>query len=831
MSDFEFVEQSNENMQSIATPTNATATPTNATTTPTNATATPTNEQLNTTMDEKTNSPMLIGIDCVGFTINLHNNIVNFIIESADALKLLDGRITNNQIDRKEKRIILTTRFQPADSALFNQLVDHSIYDIEKLIDIIQQAMQYFNNYDISRKMQNFINRYVWGVSTNADVWHRLVSKPDYNLNLFKTRTLPYFHIESKEWVKANNDALLSNYPSELIRAASKRDGTTTLNSDQVEFSDEINMATRNNNFLEWNLLPVEQYPDLDKLMKIIQTIHDIGLKNFAVILFTKFLIAPNTSHIIFEPKMWAIFEPIMASNKDIEEIIRYACCYAMYILRQEETIMFTQVNLKYRVLVTLEQAASLPSFSSAHMERDPYITQLTDDSRLSDSIPFYTRGYRKINSRAEFNRRFNIATGGAFKNVDLRKLGAAITGSILIPCVHKNPLEAGFEDVDWCLTRGTIKTPFPYMVDTLETAADKEFWAYLETYYPSYVSLTNADYQSQVLKKEEYRTPDEDIHYEKDTEVPATVFSPASNEIKTSDSTHDNQRNTPHTNQRNAEPVSRPAPTSNQSHSAINPNETERKPIQPTVDYNQLADIDISITCRDFETFTTNALSLYEQIKDNCSHRGPVYIKEVRTLNAVKYKIYGPGIPRPMDIFRIPYEPVKMVKKFHVHAVKMYYDNDITMFRSCVACLLSGVGESYKWFSCNKVPADVLLKYAQRGISIILNKIERDALSNYIEQSDRWGVMLRYFQLDAKKIYCCVTSNHPFFRPDIHGSGVRLGLREFKRDLTTQYNNSLVVSIPRSNFTFGDLPIKDNNTFHEPNYITIMNYLMQVAL
>ena len=57
----------------------------------------------------------------------------------------------------------------------------------------------------------------------------------------------------------------------------------------------------------------------------------------------------------------------------------------------------------------------------------------------------------------------------------------------------------------------------------------------------------------------------------------------------------------------------------------------------------NQLADIDISITTRDHDTFKHNTIQLYEAIKKNCEHRGAVYINEVRTLASIKYKIYVP--------------------------------------------------------------------------------------------------------------------------------------------------------------------------------------------
>jgi hypothetical protein len=158
------------------------------------------------------------------------------------------------------------------------------------------------------------------------------------------------------------------------------------------------------------------------------------------------------------------------------------------------------------------------------------------------------------------------------------------------------------------------------------------------------------------------------------------------------------------------------------------------------------------------------------------------------------------------------------MVKKFHIHAVKMFYDGDVVLFRSCVVCLLSGVGETYKWFSCNKVPADVLLKYAQRGFSVILNSNERSAISNYISGHSRWGPMLEKINMSSNEIYCCVNSRHPFFRPGLYSSGIRMGLRNFERDASNVYPNILVVTTPKQVFSYGEVITHDNKKIYPPN-------------
>lgn len=730
-------------------------------------------------------SDVNIPVECIGYKIIIKNNVHNMVLKEKTATKYLKKLKITQNIDNTKKTITFTLSFTKNDNHIFNKLLDNSSIDITSLTIALDSAYQYFEDYEVSVKVQTQINKYINSIGKNELTWTGLFEKPDYNLCLYKNRTLPFFNIECKDWVKSNLDAMKQDYPSEIIQAVSKN----KKNENVDEYEEELKtIVTKNNNFLEWVLLSINEYPDMSQLVYRVLTLNKIGLKKHALALFLRLLLSPKECHIIKEVSMWDLFKPMM-SNKYIESIIQYCYCYAMYILRQEETIMFSQVNEKYRVLFTLDQAANLPTFENAHIERDPYVLQLTDDTRVSDCIPFYVKKGRSINNRDKFNRRFHLATAGAFKDVNLKEIGASITGSILIPCVHTSPLEKGFEDVDWNRDRLTTSTPFPFMCDTPDNSEDFAFLNYLEYYYPSYVSLTDKDYTEQVLKKAEITVKKSDVEVQYDND---DVVKPVTTTIELA---------------------------------AINNSvqlEVENKSVKPSVEYNQLADIDISITTKDYELFKKRALELYDKIVQNCKHRGDVYIKEIKTLASVKYKIYGPGVSRPMDIFRIPYDPAKMVKKFHVHAVKMYYDGDITMFRSCIASLLSGVNESYKWFSCNKNPSDVLMKYAQRGISIILNKKERDAISNYIETNERWGQMLKYLDIKSNKIYCSVTADHPFFKPGLYGCGIRMGLRNFERDCNGQYASSLVIDNSKSLFPFGDLQLHTTKNWYVPNHLLI---------
>ena len=840
-----------------------------------------------------------IPAECAKYKIIVKNNVCDLTCKSGLTTRLLNNRNVTKTIDSKASKVVFEIIFTPEEAHIYNYLLDRSDLTIGELFDTIRAAHGFFLEYDITCKSQTTIDRYINTLGQFNRTWTGLTSKPDYNLTIFSNRMLPYFSLECMDWVKANLDTLKGDYPAELLEARKRHESANGQSKD--DYHEEMNLATKNNNFLEWQVLPLDKYPNMDELINRIKLLKQIGLKRQAIIMICRLLLSPRECHIIRRPDVWEILKPEMAANKDFDILIKYCMYYAMYILKQEETIMFSQVNNMSRVLFTLEEANKLPTLDNCHIDRSPYIVQLTNDTPLSQTMPFYLHGKRRLNTSAEFQRRFHIATGGAFKGFDLKSIGAAITGSILIPCVHRSPLEDGFDDVDWVRERESIELKFPYMIDTPDTPEDEAFANYLEYYYPSYVSLTDEDYRKQVLgigdkskPNERQLIPEEITHdtlmYEDSgiSEAPlggiAKMHEIQEEEPKHEDDEEDKEdsqseedeskdkedsqseeeapkshkpaekKNLTKKNltkksirklsktsenlvktdvpeqeepkQNSTKEQEEPKQNSTNENKVLDPEQAENKTQRNATEYNQLADIDISITTRDQGVFKERALQLYEVIRKNCEHRGAVHIKEVKTIASIKYKIYGPGIPRPMDIFRIPYDPVKMVKKFHVHAVKMFYNGDLVMFRSCVACLLSGVGESYKWFSCNKVPADVLLKYAQRGISIILNSKEREAISKYIMSNNRWGNVITKLGIKPDKIYCCATAGHPFFRPGMYDCGIRLSLRRFERDASGLYANTLVVSQPRHVYPYGEVVTHTQKKIHMPDTKLITSIL-----
>ena len=144
-------------------------------------------------------------------------------------------------------------------------------------------------------------------------------------------------------------------------------------------------------------------------------------------------------------------------------------------------------------------------------------------------------------------------------------------------------------------------------------------------------------------------------------------------------------------------------------------------------------------------------------------------------TASGVRYHVTHPRLGIKIEIFRSPQARMKLVSGFHVPPARMYWDFGKRWYltRSCAAALVTGISENFNWFSSNKVPADVILKYAQRGITTILNLKELECLEKYLQKSERWG----YGFYKIAEITGAFRWDHPFFRVDAQPRGVRWGL------------------------------------------------------
>ena len=481
-----------------------------------------------------------------------------------------------------------------------------------------------------------------------------------------------------------------------------------------------------------------------------------------------------------------------------------------MYILNHESTIMFSQVNIRYRVIFTHKEVLNLPPLNSMHLYRNPYIQQLSGNSNIQACTPLYLKCKRGVNNIEVFERRLFLATGGAINNIPLDRLKCTLSGSILIPCISYSELEDNFENVRFPTSRdiGNYNTNLYEFCGEL-TEKEKNFVSYLEYYYPSYHSLNNKDFIDEIKKKD-------DVIYNMNNKMNDDIQDVKSDTVN-----------------------------------------------KYKVKYNKISDMDISVSVKSYDTFRSIANFIYKMIKENCKSIGDVYITEIETISSFKYKIYGPGLMRPIDLFKINYGPEKMTKKFYLPIVRMWYNKSYNsnaeayrenlekikkfwnlldeihygkrgndkintgclMYSSCVSTILSGLNNSYKWFSCNKIPADTILKYMQRGFSLLLNDKEKTSIVEYLKISERWAPIF-----DSKDIndgiFGVFTNLHQFFTPCKFNAGIRYQLRKFSIKINNN-NMSRICSIQNNLTDYNqNLDIKSNTKVFAPNTAVIKEFI-----
>jgi hypothetical protein len=135
---------------------------------------------------------------------------------------------------------------------------------------------------------------------------------------------------------------------------------------------------------------------------------------------------------------------------------------------------------------------------------------------------------------------------------------------------------------------------------------------------------------------------------------------------------------------------------------------------------------------------YKINEIGTFENFKyyvyDNPELKEPVYNENI------KYNISSPHLSRKFEIFKIKYNFLSTVSRFHLPCVRSYYDgNQAYLLPSAISALLTGKCIDYKYFAGVRSPFEIILKYIFRGYSIFLNKREMVKLVEYIRGSSIW--------------------------------------------------------------------------------------------
>ena len=117
-----------------------------------------------------------------------------------------------------------------------------------------------------------------------------------------------------------------------------------------------------------------------------------------------------------------------------------------------------------------------------------------------------------------------------------------------------------------------------------------------------------------------------------------------------------------------------------------------------------------------------------------------------------IKYHISSKYLRRKFEIFRIKYNFLSTVSRFHLPCVRGYYNGtDVYLLPSAISALLTNKCMDYKYFAGVRSPFEIILKYNFRGYSILLNKKEIIKIVEYIKNSEKWSQLYNCNDINIK--------------------------------------------------------------------------------
>ena len=126
--------------------------------------------------------------------------------------------------------------------------------------------------------------------------------------------------------------------------------------------------------------------------------------------------------------------------------------------------------------------------------------------------------------------------------------------------------------------------------------------------------------------------------------------------------------------------------------------------------------------------------------VYDNNESKEPTYGENI------KFNISSPYLTRKFEVFRIKYNFLATVSRFHLPCVRGYYDgSEVYLIPSAVSALITNKCIDYKYFAGIRSPFEIILKYIFRGYSIFLNKREMIKIVEYIKNSDKWKNLFKF--------------------------------------------------------------------------------------
>lgn len=127
-----------------------------------------------------------------------------------------------------------------------------------------------------------------------------------------------------------------------------------------------------------------------------------------------------------------------------------------------------------------------------------------------------------------------------------------------------------------------------------------------------------------------------------------------------------------------------------------------------------------------------------------------------------IKYHISSPFLTRKFEIFKIKYNFLATIGRFHLPCVRGYYNGtNVYLLPSAISALLTNKCMDYKYFAGLRSPFEIILKYNFRGYSIMLNKKEMIKIVEYIKNTEKWSKLYKVDNTFNTRTFNSYYTNH----------------------------------------------------------------------
>ena len=207
------------------------------------------------------------------------------------------------------------------------------------------------------------------------------------------------------------------------------------------------------------------------------------------------------------------------------------------------------------------------------------------------------------------------------------------------------------------------------------------------------------------------------------------------------------------------------------------------------TDDYNKCSDIDVVVDLSDDEPFTKKCESILTAVQQK---HPEAKLIEIKTKKSFRFKIFGKGMKRCIELFRTYIDPIATISRFHFPCVRGYYDGrSVRLLSSLVAGAMSGFMPDWKWMASTHVGEYLVAKYFSRGYGMFLNMHEHDLVKQFITREPAWQHILKSIPAEIAKP---LDPNNPIYKP----RQLRAGLhKEMKPASHKVYYNKVVQITP----------------------------------